>query len=180
MSHYNFTELPGAYAGLHPIAAAVAISAGALVALDAAGNAQNAASTVTGFVAGRAETGVDNTAGAAGDKTVLVRRGVYALPLDATNPPTKAHVGKMVYAITPDTVAYVGTCRAGKLLGFDTAGNAIVDTNHARKGTTVTLGSTDGTAAAAADLAAIKVEAEKIGDDVRTIHAALVTAGILA
>jgi len=180
MSHYNFTELPGAYAGDHPVAAAAVISDGALVALDAAGNAQDAASTVTGFVAGRAEAGVDNSAGLAGAKTVRVRRGVYALPLDPTNPPTKAHVGKMVYAITPDTVAYVGTCRAGKLLGFDSAGNAIVDTNHARKGTTVTLGSTNGTMGAAADLAAVKAEGELLGDDVRAIHAALVTAGILA
>lgn len=180
MSLYNFAEHAGAYAGNHPVAAATTISDGALVALDAAGNALEAASTVTGHVAGRAEVGVDNSGGAAGAKTVLVRRGCYALPLDAANPPTKAHVGKMVYAITPDTVAYVGTCRAGKLIGFDAAGNAIVDTNYARKGITVALGSTNGTLAAAADLAAVKAEGELLGDDVRAIHAALVTAGILA
>lgn len=47
--------------------------------------------------------------------------------------------------------------------------------------TTVDLTSTDGTAAAAsADLAALAAEAEKIGDDVRAIHAALVAQGILA
>jgi hypothetical protein len=38
------------------------------------------------------------------------------------------------------------------------------------------LTSTDGTAAGAADLAALKTEAEKIGDDVRAIGAALATA----
>lgn len=37
----------------------------------------------------------------------------------------------------------------------------------------VTATSTDGTAAAAADLAALKAEAEKIGDDVRALHASL-------
>lgn len=46
--------------------------------------------------------------------------------------------------------------------------------------TVVALTSTDGTAAAAADLAALKAEAEKIGDDVRAVHAALVTAGIIS
>lgn len=48
-------------------------------------------------------------------------------------------------------------------------------------GAAVTLTSTNGTAAAAsADLAALAAEAEKIGDDVRAIHAALLTAGFLA
>jgi hypothetical protein len=41
------------------------------------------------------------------------------------------------------------------------------------------LTSTDGTAAAAADLAALKAEAEKIGDDVRSLHAKLIAAGVL-
>lgn len=43
----------------------------------------------------------------------------------------------------------------------------------------VVLTSTNGTAAGAADLAALKTEAEKIGDDVRAIHAALVAAGLM-
>lgn len=47
-------------------------------------------------------------------------------------------------------------------------------------GAAVTLTSTNGTAAAAsADIAALAAEAEKIGDDVRAMHAALVTAGYL-
>lgn len=45
--------------------------------------------------------------------------------------------------------------------------------------TVYALTSTNGTFAAAADLAAVKVEGEKVGDDVRAIHAALVTAGII-
>jgi hypothetical protein len=46
--------------------------------------------------------------------------------------------------------------------------------------TQVTLTSTNGTAGAAVDLTALKAEAEKIGDDVRAIHAALVTKGIVS
>jgi hypothetical protein len=41
------------------------------------------------------------------------------------------------------------------------------------------LTSTDGTAAGAADLAALKAEAEKIGDDVRAIGAALATPALV-
>lgn len=43
----------------------------------------------------------------------------------------------------------------------------------------VALTSTNGTAAAAGDLAALKAETENQGDDIRAIHAALVTLGIL-
>lgn len=41
------------------------------------------------------------------------------------------------------------------------------------------LTSTNGTAAAAADLAALKAESELIGDDVRALHAKLVSAGVI-
>lgn len=47
-------------------------------------------------------------------------------------------------------------------------------------GAAVVLGSTNGAAGAAADLAALKAETELLGDDVRAIHAALVTAGFLS
>ena len=179
MDHYNIPEYPGNYAGDQPIAAATIIPNGALVAKNAAGNLVPAASTVTGHVVGRADVGVDNSAGAAGDLSVRVRRGVYVLQLDADNPPTKAHIGMMVYSIAVDTVAYTGTCRAGRLIGF-MGTQPIVDTRFAEAGPTVTLTSTDGTAAGAADLAAIKAEAEKIGDDVRAMHAALKALGVLA
>ena len=54
-----------------PVAAAVKIFAGALVALDASGDAIPGAvsTTITGF--GRAEETVDNTAGAAGDDSIF-------------------------------------------------------------------------------------------------------------
>jgi hypothetical protein len=179
MSFYSFAEHPGFFAGKHPVKADSVISSGALVAIDASGNAQDAASSVTGHVAGRAEDAADNSGGAAGDVEVLVKRGCYALQLDDTNAPTKAHIGRIVYATAPDTVASVGTCRAGKLIGFDEAGFAIVDTNYAEKHVAVTLGSTNGSAAAAADLAALKTVTESVLDDVHAVKAALVTLGIL-
>lgn len=131
MSFYAISLAPGRYAGNHPVAADTVIDSGGLVARDASGNAVNAGSTVTGNVIGRSENGADNTGGAAGDESVLVERGVFVLQLDATNPPTKAHILKPVYATAPDTVAYTGTCRAGILLGFDPGGLPIVDTSRA-------------------------------------------------
>lgn len=47
-------------------------------------------------------------------------------------------------------------------------------------GNAVVLGSTNGTMAAAADLAAVKAEGELQGDDIRALYAALQAAGILA
>lgn len=179
MDFYDFPKHPGQYAGNLPVAADTVIDSGALVAVDSSGNAQNAASAVTGFVAGRSEGGADNTGGSAGDVNVLVERGVYEMKQADSNPVAKAHIGRMVYAITPDSVAHTGTCRAGKLLGFSSAGLPIVDTTFARCGTQVTLASTTGTAGAAADLTALQAETELIGDDLRAIHAALVASGII-
>ena len=130
MTHYNIPTLSGSSAGLHPVAAAVTLVTGGMVALDAAGNANPAASTLTGHVIGFAVNGVDNSAGAAADLNVEVSRGIAVLGNDATHPVTKAYMGQMVYAITPDTVAHTGTCRAGILIGFDGT-SPIVDTRLA-------------------------------------------------
>lgn len=127
MTHYNIAMFPGESAGNHPLAAGAVIPTGGMVALDASGNANPAASTVTGHVIGLAVLGVDNTGGGAAALSVEVKRGICVLQQDASNPVTKAHMGKMVYAITPDTVAYTGTCRAGMLIGFDGT-SPIVDT----------------------------------------------------
>ena len=176
---YSLTEIPGSFAGRHPLAADAVIEIGGLVALNAAGNAVPAAAAVTGHVIGRAEEAADNTDGDAGDVTVLVRRGIFGCANSATDPVDSSHVGKMVFAETPDIIEDAGTCEAGILLGFDSDGRPIVDTRFSEVATQVTLTSTNGTAAAAADLAALKVESEKIGDDVRAIHAALVLRGLL-
>lgn len=176
---YNLTEIPGEFSGKHPLAADTVIEIGGLVALNAAGNAVPAAAAVTGHVAGRAYEGVDNTDGAIADKEVIVKRGIFGCANSATDPVDKSHIGKMVFAETPDIIKDAGTCAAGILIGFDEAGRPLVDTRLSQATTQVTLASTNGTAAGAADLAALKTETEKIGDDLRAIHAALVTSGLI-
>jgi hypothetical protein len=131
MDFYDFPKYPGDFGGLIPVAASTVIDDGGLVAVNASGDAVNAASAVTGRVVGRSQGGADNTGGAAGAKSVLVERGCYELKQADSNPVTKAHIGKMVYAITPDSVAHTGTCRCGILLGFSKAGRPIVDTTLA-------------------------------------------------
>lgn len=134
-AYYSLVELPGNFVGAHPVAAATVIPAGGLVALNAAGNAVQADSTVTGFAIGRSAEAVDNSTGAIGDKTVVVQRGVFGCALDATNPPNKTHVGGRVWITAPDTVTSLNTatCRGGILLGFDGQGRAIVDFNESNK-----------------------------------------------
>ena len=130
---YNIPQMPGDFAGDHPVAAATNIGDGAIVALNAAGNAVQAATAITGHVIGKARGSVDNP-GAIGDKTVRVERGVFSLALDATNPPNKTHVGSIVGFTAPDTVSSVlGTCRGGILIGFDGQGRALVDLNVTTK-----------------------------------------------
>lgn len=131
---YSMIEHPGSFAGDHPVAATTAIAEGAVVALNAAGNAVQAAAAITGYAIGRAEFAVDNLAGAIGGRIVRVKRGIFSCALDDTNPPNRTHVGALVGFTGPDTVSSVlGTCRGGILLGFDTAGRAIVDLNRTTK-----------------------------------------------
>lgn len=125
---YSLTEIPGSFAGKHPLAADAVIEIGGLVALNAAGNAVPAAAAVTGHVIGRAEESADNTDGDAGDVSVLVRRGIFGCANSATDPVDITHVGKMVFAETPDIIEDAGTCRAGLLLGFDADSRPIIDT----------------------------------------------------
>lgn len=100
-----------------PMAAAVKIYAGAIVMLDASGNAKPGV-TATGLVArGRAEEQVDNTTGAAGDKTIKVERGVFAFKSDGTL--TRANINKTVYVVDDQTLAATdgtGTRSAGGTL----------------------------------------------------------------
>lgn len=128
MDHFNIPENPGDYAGDHPVLTNVIIRSGAIVALTAAGYAVEAASAITGHAIGRAVSGADNTGGASGDQKVRVKRGVFALALDATNPPGIAHVGGRVGISAPDTASStLGTCRGGICIGFDPAGRCLVD-----------------------------------------------------
>lgn len=177
---FNAPELTRGYLNV-PLAAATKIFLGTLVALNAAGNAVPASDTAALRVIGRAEESVDNSGGAIGDLSILVKPGIFQYQNDATNAITKANVGKPAYVVDDNTVANTSTNKivAGIVVRVDAEGVFINVGLQLPGAIPVVLTSTNGTAAGAADLAALKTETEKVGDDVRAIYAALVLQGIL-
>lgn len=179
---YNAPERPSNAFVTLGLAADAVIVAGELVAKNAAGNAVPASDTAALRVIGRAEADADNTDGDAGDVTVLIKRGVFQYD-NGTAALTAADVNKVCFIETSTKVQSSGGTNnivAGLVIEVDDNG-VWVDTTRSTVPAAVapTLTSTNGTAGAAADLTALKAEAEKIGDDVRAIHAALVAAGIM-
>lgn len=87
------------------VAAGAVIYQGALTVLNA-GDAEPG-STATGLVAvGRAEEQVDNTGGAAGDKTVKVSRGVFRFNNSSGGDEVvDADIGSDCYIVDDETVA---------------------------------------------------------------------------
>lgn len=90
----------------YPVAAAKKIYGGALVVLDASGNAEPA-TTATGKIAvGRCNEFVDNSAGSAGDVRVSVTQGVFKWNnSSAGDAITKAEIGDACYIVDDNTVA---------------------------------------------------------------------------
>lgn len=90
----------------HPVAASAVIYAGALVALDAAGNAVPGATATTLKAVGVAQAQVNNSGGAAGALRVEVRRGVYLFTNSAAaDEITRAEIGGTAYIVDDATVA---------------------------------------------------------------------------
>lgn len=88
-----------------PVAAATIIWAGASVMIDA-GYAKPTATATGKLIAGRAEATVDNSGGAAGDKVITVRRGVFKWDNSAGGDLiAQADVGKACFAVDDHTVA---------------------------------------------------------------------------
>ncbi len=108
------------------MAAAAKIFGGGMVAVDGSGNALPAADVAGLKVAGIAEVHVDNSAGVAGEKTVLVERGrAYKLANSAANPVTAAQLLTEVYVEDDETVAAAGGTNsivAGRCLAVDSDG----------------------------------------------------------
>lgn len=110
-----------------PVAAAKKIYAGAIVVLSATGYAEPGA-TATGKIAvGRAAEQVDNAAGANGDLTVRVAKGVYRYANSAAaDEITAAEIGDTCYIVDDQTVAKTnGTntrSAAGKIVDVDALG----------------------------------------------------------
>lgn len=109
------------------VAATTTIHGGALVALNASGEATPGAVSTTLTSVGVAEEKVDNSAGAAGDKTVKVKRGVFRFANSAgADEITAADIGQSCYIVDDETVAKTdGTATrsvAGKVYDVDTQG----------------------------------------------------------
>lgn len=107
------------------LAASTRVYAGSLVMVNAAGFAVPG-STVTGLTyAGRAEEFVDNSAGAAGARSVAVRRN-NAFKWANDGSITQAHMLKTAYVVDDGTVAATdggGTrSAAGRIVGIDADG----------------------------------------------------------
>ncbi|MFD1330251.1 hypothetical protein [Mycoplana ramosa] len=109
-----------------PVAAATLIYAGALVAINAAGNAVPF-SAATGLKSvGRAERRVNNT-GAAGEQSVEVSAGIFRFANStAADLITKADIGSDCYGVDDQTVAKTSGSSsrsvAGKVFDVDAQG----------------------------------------------------------
>lgn len=160
---------------------------GTLAALNSSHQLVAATDAASRRVVGIFAEEVDNSAGSAGDVNAPVEVGCFKLSNSGTNALTDAHIGRVCYVEDNQTVSSdpgTNAVVAGIVAKVDTDGVWVfvgvgAAAVPALAPVTVTLTSTNGTAAGAADLAALKTEAEKIGDDVRAIHAALKSFGLL-
>lgn len=101
-----------------PLAAATKIFEGAMVGLDASGNAVPAAPAVATMRGVAFET-ADNTDGVAGDISITSRRGAFHFNQTGLD---RADIGSDVFVVDDNTVGATGTLVAGKLLDIDAAG----------------------------------------------------------
>lgn len=96
-----------------PLAANTVILDGAMVALNAAGNAVPAIPTAT-RMRGVALHEADNTGGAIGAESVETDRGPFLVANDGTI--NRTHIGGNVFVVDDNTVGAAGTLAAGKCL----------------------------------------------------------------
>lgn len=109
-----------------PVAAAAKIFAGGIVAANATGFAVKGATATTLTYIGRAEEMVDNTSGADGAVSILVRRGKAFKFKNDADAVVQADLGKVCYIVDDETVAKTngtGTrSAAGIVVGVDADG----------------------------------------------------------
>jgi len=110
-----------------PVEAGVKIYAGALVCLNAAGNAVPGSTSTTLKADGRAQFQVDNTAGIAGALTVESIPGLYRWDNSAAGDAiTAANIGSNCYIVDDHTVALTSATNtrsvAGKIKDVDASG----------------------------------------------------------
>lgn len=101
-----------------PLAADTKIFAGALVCLDASGNAVPGATSTTLKARGVAQEQVDNTGGSAGDLSIESRRGVFQFSNSAsTDQITRADIGNDCYIVDDQTVAKTSATNTRSVAG---------------------------------------------------------------
>ena len=110
-----------------PVKAATKIFAGAIVCLDAAGNAQQGATAVGLKAVGRARAVIDNLTGIAGAQTVDSEPGVYRYANSAAaDLIARTEIGTDCYVVDDQTVAKTdgGATRsiAGKVVDVEATG----------------------------------------------------------
>lgn len=91
-----------------PVAASTFLYAGRMIAIDTSGDAVPASDTAGLKVVGRAEEDVDNLSGAAGEKSITVRRKKAFWWVNSTVAPlTKAHLNGLapIYVEDDETVS---------------------------------------------------------------------------
>lgn len=144
----NTSERTGQIVEKLPLAAAIKIFVGTLVAVNAAGNAVPAADAAGLRVVGRCEGTVgpgvtgqdaDNSAGAAGDVSCNAKRGAFPYNNSTAAPIVQADIGKMVFVEDDNTVRKTGgtnSIKAGIFLGFEDGDvtRCIIDTRPAITG----------------------------------------------
>ena len=110
-----------------PVAAATVIYAGALVAINAAGDAVSFSSATGLKTGGRAERRADNSAGVAGEISVEVSAGIFRFAnSSAADLITRADIGADCYGVDDQTVAKTSGSNtrsiAGKVFDVDAQG----------------------------------------------------------
>ncbi len=105
-----------------PVAAGAVFHAGALVVLDAAGNAAPATAAAGLISRGVAQEAADNSGGADGDISVAVRKGVF--PLANGGAITRANIGDPAYIVDDQSVteASAGSSAVGTIVDVDAEG----------------------------------------------------------
>lgn len=109
------------------VAGGVKIHEGALVCLDANGNATPGAEATTLTADGVARSTVDNTDGAAGDMTAEIERGCFRFAnSSSTDEITAADIGSTAYVVDDQTVAKTdgdaSRSAAGEIVDVDAQG----------------------------------------------------------
>lgn len=110
---------------VRPVKASTKIFGGAMVGVDASGNAMPAGLIAGGtlYCVGVSKAQADNSAGAAGDIDVRIERGIFPLNNSAAaDAITAGDIGKLCYVVDDNTVAKTdgsaARCAAGRIFGM--------------------------------------------------------------